>query len=202
MITKIEKIDYITVGKKIVNDNPFYHTLNLLIRYYFVQHQDFYLMTFIEDVTSSENEFKVFMIFKEFALYTYQTQMLHIFDKSEDNIEDICFAIIGYIKKIYDEDRNVIQPYITTLNEHENEVISKFNLIKSAYNFKEESVNKMENLNQAILYLEKARELEKESKKYSEMALDILKNLRNSFKKNILLKNVPNLIQLENKSFK
>ena len=197
MITKIEKIDYITVGKKIVNDNPFYHTLNLLIRYYFVQHQDFYLMTFIEDVTSSENEFKVFMIFKEFALYTYQTQMLHIFDKSEDNIEDICFAIIGYIKKIYDEDRNVIQPYITTLNEHENEVISKFNLIKSAYNFKEESVNKMENLNQAILYLEKARELEKESKKYSEMALDILKNLRNSFKKN-----VPNLIQLENKSFK
>ena len=69
MITINEKLDYIKDGKKIVDDNPFYHTLNLLIKYYFVQQKDFYLMTFIEDVTSSENEFKVFMIFKEFAIY-------------------------------------------------------------------------------------------------------------------------------------
>ena len=146
-------------------------------------------MTFIEDVTSSENEFKVFMIFKEFAIYTYQTELLHIIDKNEDSIEDICFIIIAYIKKLYDEDRNIIQPYITTLSEHENEVISKFNLIKSDYNFKEESNNKMEKLNQAILYLEKSRELEQESKRYSEMAIDILKNLRVSFKKNISITN-------------
>ena len=47
----------------------------------------------------------------------------------------------------------------------------------------------MEKLNQAILYLEKSRELEQESKRYSEMAIDILKNLRVSFKKNISITN-------------
>jgi hypothetical protein len=200
MITINEKINYIREGKKIINDNPFYYTLNLLIKYYFVQQQDFYLMTFIEDVTSSENEFKVFMVFKEFALYTYQTQLLNLFNKSEDSIEDICFIIIAYIKKLYDEDRNIIQPYITTLSEHENEVISKFNLIKSLYNFKEDSTNKMEKLNQAILYIEKSRELEQESKKYSDMALNILKNLRDNFKKTIKNNTSNNLLQLENLS--
>ena len=56
------KIEMINQGKYIINENPFYFTLHLLIKYYFKKSQDFYLLNFLKDITNSEAEFKVFMI--------------------------------------------------------------------------------------------------------------------------------------------
>ena len=54
----------IKTGKEIVKENNFYSTLNLFLKYYFVNkdEKDFYLNNFIKDVTKNENEFKVFML--------------------------------------------------------------------------------------------------------------------------------------------
>ena len=129
---------YLESGKNIVENNPFYYTLNCLIKYYFVQQHDLHLITFIKDVTNSENEFKVFMIFKEFAIYIYQTKLQDELPRinTVKDIDDTVYTIIGYTKSLYDEDRSVITPFINSLNEHEKDVIAKFNSIKSTYNFK------------------------------------------------------------------
>jgi hypothetical protein len=63
------------------------------------------------------------------------------------------------------------------------------------YNFKKDALEKFDNLNMALRYLDKARELEEEAKKYSKMAIDILQNLKGEFVKiiydeNLFIKNV------------
>ena len=184
----LTKTEYIKIGKNITECNPFFFTLNLLLKYYFVQQQDLYLMSFIKDVTKNENEFKIFIIYKEYALFSYQTILYELFNQT-DNVEDITFAIIGYVKLSYDNDRNVLKPFITTITEHENDVIKTFNFIRSEYNFKLDALSKFDKLNKAIEYLEKSKEMEQQAKMYSNMAMEILQDLRGNFKKTIEMKN-------------
>ena len=71
----------IKTGKEIVKENNFYSTLNLFLKYYFVNkdEKDFYLNNFIKDVTKNENEFKVFMVYKEYALNVYYSKLRPLF---------------------------------------------------------------------------------------------------------------------------
>ena len=69
------KIELINTGKIIINENPFYFSLHLFIKYYFIKSQDFYLLNLLRDITKSENEFKVFMIYINFSIYIYNSQI-------------------------------------------------------------------------------------------------------------------------------
>ena len=178
-LLKLSNIDLINKGKEIINENPFYFTLHLLIKYYFVKSQDFYLLNFLRDITKTENEFKVFMVYIEFSIYLYNSQIKDIYNKCEN--EDMVYIIIAYVKNTYDTDKNVLKPFIKTVTENDDEIIDKFNKVKAAYTFKKDTLEKFDTLNEALLCLEKAKELENESKKYSNRAIEILQGLKGKF---------------------
>ena len=172
------RIELITQGKNIINENPFYFTLHLLIKYYFIKSQDFYLLKFLKDVTNSESEFKVFMIYKDFSIYHYNTEIKDIYNSDS---EDIIYIIIACVKNKYDADKNILKPFITSISENEDEIIEKFNKTKAVYTFKKDTLEKFDILNEALICLDKAGELENESKKYSKRAMDLLKGLKGQF---------------------
>jgi hypothetical protein len=66
---EICKSELVKDGQNIIETNSFYNTLHLLLKYYFVRPIELNMMAFIKDVTNSENEFKVFMIYIEYAIY-------------------------------------------------------------------------------------------------------------------------------------
>jgi hypothetical protein len=172
----------IEVGKNIVNDNPFYNTLSLFLKYYFIKHneKDFYLVSFIKDITSSELEFKTFMIFKEYSLYIYHTELPSEF-KNILSIDDIVYTIIYYVKKNYDKDRNVIKQFIISINNNHDDIIEKFHFIKNTYIFKVEALSKFEKLKNAIFYLEQAKEFEEKAKHYRHLAMEHLYDIKNYY---------------------
>jgi len=178
-LLKISNIDLINEGKTIIKDNPFYFTLHLLIKYYFVKSQDFYLLNFLKDITNSETEFKVFMVYIEFSIYLYNSQIKDTFTGCDN--EDIVYIIIAYVKNTYDSNKNILKSFINSVTENEEEVIEKFNKVKAAYTFKKDTLEKFETLNDALTCLEKAKELENESKKYSNRAIEILQGLKGKF---------------------
>jgi hypothetical protein len=178
-LLKVTYNDLINEGKEIIENNPFYFTLHLLIKYYFVKQQDFYLLDFLKDITKTENEFKVFMVYIEFSIYIYNSQIKNKFINCDN--EDMVYIIIAYVKNTYDTDKNVLKPFINTVTENDDEVIDKFNKVKAAYIFKKDTLEKFDILNEALICLEKAKELENESKKYSNRAIDILQGLKGKF---------------------
>ena len=184
---KISEKTHIELGKDIIKDNPFYFTLHLLLKYYFLQQPDIYLMNFLKDITNTKEEFKVFMIYLEFAKHIYNTEFK---DDSIGVNDGIIYSLISYVKSRYDDDRSVLQPFITSAIENEYNIVNNFNNAKSMYNFKQDALEKFNNLNTALSYLDKSRELEKEAKKYSRMAIDILQNLKGEFIKTIYDKNL------------
>lgn len=188
---EICKSELVKEGQNIIDTNSFYNTLHLLLKYYFVRPIELNMMAFIKDVTNSENEFKVFMIYIEYAIYIYNNIFTNI---TYDNNEDLVYALISYIKKTYDNDRNVLKPFIHSVTENETEIIEKFNMVKATYNFKKDAMDKFEQLNKAIIYLEKAKEYEEQSKKYSNMAIDVLTNLKSQFRKTIYNEELPKLM--------
>lgn len=192
---EISNPELIEEGKNIVKINSFYNTLYLLLKYYFVRPIELNMMTFIKDVTNTENEFKVFMVYIDYAIYIHNNIFINI---KYDNNEDMIYALISYIKKSYDNDRNVLKPFIHSVTENESEIIEKFNIVKSTYNFKKDAMDKFDQLNKAIIYLEKAREYEDESKKYSNMAVQILTNLKSQFRNTIYNQELPRLM-IQNK---
>jgi hypothetical protein len=183
-MSSLDKIDVIKAGKDITVDNEFYNTLSLFLKYYFVKYheKDFYLMNFIKDITKNENEFKVFMVFKEYSLYIYHHSGL-IETFKDSSIEDIVYGIIFYVKHNYDLDRGVIKPFITSINDNNENILEKFNFIKNTYSFKIEAKSKVDKLNEAICYLEKAKELEDQSKEYRRLAMNSLYDIKSYFEK-------------------
>jgi len=189
---KISEKNYIELGKDIIKNNPFYFTLHLLLKYYFLQQPDIYIMNFLKDITNTKEEFKVFMIYLEFAKHIYNTEYKQNYIYMDD---DVIYSLIYYVKTRYDNDRSVLQPFITSAIENEYNIVNNFNTAKSMYNFKKDALEKFDSLNMALSYLDKSRELEEEAKKYSKMAIDILQNLKGEFVKiiydeNLFIKNV------------
>lgn len=175
-------------GKKIIKDNPFYFTLHLILKYYFNNTNDYYFITFLKDITHSENEFKVFMIYFEYGIDLYNKNIKKL-NLQYDNEDEFIYFLIGYLKKDYDNNHNVLKPYIKNITENEDEIIKKFNIAKSTYNYKKDALEKFENINIAIEYLNKARKLEIEAQKYKDMAMETLNNLKGEFRKTIYCDN-------------
>jgi len=174
---------HINNGKKIVEDNNFYSTLNILLKYYFVNknEKDLYLHNVIKDVTKNENEFKVFMVFKEYALELYYSKLKKIVFFNDISIDDKVYIIISYLKNSYDEDRSVIKPFINSINENTNEIIEKYNFIKNNYIIKIDLIDKFKKLNESVNLLEKAEEYQKNADIYRKKAMEILYDIKNPF---------------------
>jgi hypothetical protein len=180
---------YIDTGIKTCNTNPFYNTLYLFLKYYFVKksNKDFYILDFIKNITTSETEFKVFNIYKNYSLDIYYSVLIKLL--SDDNsIDDTVYSIIGYVKLAYDSDKNVIKPYIHSISDNEDEIIKQYNYIKTNYIIKLETVEKFQQLEKAIMYLEEAKKCEEEAKKYedkakyfNQLALESLYDVKNHF---------------------
>lgn len=189
---------FIENGKDICDSNPFYNTLKLLLKYFFLcNSSDVNIMDLIRDVSKSETEFKVFMIYKNYALDVYYSDVKPIFENEKNNViyDDMIFYIIYLVKKNYEENRFVIKPYISSLDEED--VIEKFNFIKSAYTIQKEQYEKMSNLQEAIALLEESKNLEKKSKLKRDKALSLLYKIHSS-----IIDNTRNTVLIEtNKSF-
>lgn len=184
MMTNNNIVKMIEHGKNIINENPFYFTLHLLIKYYFNKCGEPFMIHFIKDITKTENEFKVFMIYLNYCLHIYKTEITKDYiDKY--NYEELVYILISKIKKNYDNNRTVLEPFIKNITENEHEIIEKFNMTKAIYNYKQETLDKFNTINQALFYLEKSNEYKRESDKYSNMAIEILNKLKFEFKKNI-----------------
>ena len=178
----------IEYGKKIIKDNPFYFTLHLILKYYFNNTNEYYFFTFLKDITHSENEFKVFMIYFNYIIDIYNKDIKKINIKYE-NEDDFIYFLIGFLKNKYDNDRKVLKPYIKNITENEEEIIKKFNIAKSTYNYKKDALERFNNINNAIEYLKKAHDLELEAQKYKDMAMEMLINLKGEYTKTIYFDN-------------
>jgi hypothetical protein len=169
---------FIDNGKDICDSNPFYKTLKLLLKYFFLcNNSDVNIMDLIRDVSKSETEFKVFMIYKNYALDIYYSEVKPILE-NEFSYDDIIFYIIYLVKTKYEENRFVIKPYISNLDE--DDVIEKFNFIKTAYTIQKDQYEKMSNLQEAIALLEESKILEKKSKQKRDKALSLLYKIHSS----------------------
>ena len=171
---------FIDNGKDICDNNPFYKTLKLLLKYFFLcNSSDLNIMDLIRDVSKSETEFKVFMIYKNYAIDIYYSEVKPIFENEDGfSYDDVIFYIIYLVKTKYEENRFVIKPYISNLNEED--VIEKFNFIKTAYTIQKEQYEKMSNLQEAISLLEESKMLEKKSKQKRDKALSLLYKIHSS----------------------
>jgi len=168
--------ELISKGKEICSSNSFYNTLGLVIKYYFLSNRsDLNLMDLMRDVSKSEMEFKTFMVYKNFAIdlyYSHVEKVITEYSNTEISYDDIINIIIYFVKHKYDENRNVLSFYITSMN-HE-EMIDKFNFIKTTYELKKEELSKVTKLFDAIKLLEQANEYEKKVKNCRDKALKIL----------------------------
>jgi hypothetical protein len=198
----IEKVNYLEIGKNIIESNPFYNTLNLFLKYYFVNNRekDYYLNTFIKDIIKNEDEFKVFIVFKEYSLQVYYDKFNELF-KNLNSTDDIIHTLLGYVKINYEIDKNVIKPFILSITDNKTEIINKFNFIKTTYIFKIETMDKFKKLKDSITYLEKAKYHEEQAKHYNNMAIDNLKDIKfhfeNTFEK-INYEDTTNILGIKN----
>jgi len=173
-------------GKQIVKENNFYSSLNLFLKYYFVNkdEKDFYLHNFIKDVTKNQDEFKVFMVYKEYALDIYYSKLRNF--TINLSVDDIVYSIISYVKKSYDEDRKVLSPYIISIEENVNEILEKFNFIKNNYIVKIDLVEKFKKLKESMSLLEQAEEHQKNANYCRQKAIEILRDIQNPFENNLI----------------
>jgi len=167
-LIKINKNDeYYNIGLNIVKTNKFYLTLHFLLKCHFIKQDDFNIINYIKDVIKSEDEFKVFMIYRDYSLHVYN----EYFSNKSNDIEFTLYAIIGYVYKTYSDDHNVLKPFITQVTENKEKVLEQYELFKNSFAIKTEEIGT------ALLYLEKARYLDNEAKRYNNMAIEILQKM-------------------------
>lgn len=172
----MEVNEIIENGRKICNENPFYNTLSLLLKYYFISNTDINLMELIRDVTKSEMEFQVFMVYKNYATDLYLSN-LNFFQEKLINFEEITYYLIWLIKDTYDKDRTVISPYVSYLDTNKIDVINNYHMIKTTYTVKQENINNLMEITEIINLLENAKKLEKSAIEEKEKALTKLYKL-------------------------
>lgn len=168
-LIKISKEEYCNIGLNIIKKNKFYLTLHFLLKCHFIKQDDFNIINYIKDVIKSEDEFKVFMIYRDYSMHVYKEYFI-----DEEDIEFILYVIIGYVYKTYSDNHDVLKPFITQVTENKDKVLEQYDLFKNSFVIKSEEIEKFDNINTALVYLEKARYLDNEAKRYNNMAIEIL----------------------------
>jgi hypothetical protein len=172
----------IETGKNICETNPFYNTLNLLLKYFFLNNDSINISELIHEVTKSELEFQVFMIYKNYAidLYFQKKNILnHI------SYDEVIYCLISMIKNNYEQNRNILEPYISSIEMNKNDIIEKYHYIKSSYVIKNDNITKLSELNDVISLLEESKKLEIKAQKCKQLALDKLYKLHLTIKNKI-----------------
>ena len=167
-------MEQVEKGKCICEENEFYKTLSILLRYNFLN-EEIDILKLIKEITKSENEFQVFLIYKNYAMDLYHKEKTKI-DRYNLNMEETVYYLINQIKSNYDKDRKVIEPYILTMSENKTEVIEQYNMIKNSYIAKEEDIRKLKEIGDIITLLIKSKEYEKKAKDMREKAINRLIN--------------------------
>ncbi len=180
MLSLNSKKNFINEGKNIIKTNPFYYVLNLIIKSHFLPQKEIDFYNFAQNLLNSETDFKVFCVFKEFAVYIYNEKVKYII-KKEDDIDDIISLIIYFVKSEYDKDRTIIKPYIYNITENENIVLEKFNFIKNQYEINYILNKQYEQYEYALSLLEESKKLEKKSSELSSEAINIFLNIKKQF---------------------
>ena len=168
-------------GKDICCKNQFYECLKMLLKYYFISGNYFSssksdnLLHLMSEISKSEMEYKTFMIYKNFAVDVYTKKLEPKFVGL--SLVDLTYAIIYYVKKIYDEDHNVLKPYIEELNT--TETIESYNYVKLSYTIEKEQLEKIRQIQEIISLLEESDKLEIKAKNMKEKALKMIYQLKN-----------------------
>lgn len=174
----------IVSGENVYFSNSFYKTLGMLIKYYFlINRSDINLMDLMRDVSKSELEFKTFMVYKNFAVDLYYSHVQDLLSKNSSldmSYDDIIYIILHYVKTEYDKDHKVLSAYITGLDNEE--MIEKFNYIKTTYELRKEEYSKVSKLFEAIKLLEEAKDYENKATSCRDKALKILYDVHKSSK--------------------
>jgi hypothetical protein len=173
-------------GKIICSRNPFYETLSLLLKYFFCDNS-INIMDIIKNVTKTELEFQTFMIYKNYALDLYYSHKQYVEDISYDNT---VYFIISLVKNNYDKNRNVISPYVFSIETNKDDIIEKYHYVKSIYSVKNENIEKMNNLNKIINLLEEAKLYDKKANDCRNNAMKLLYNVKETYTTN---SNLPEL---------
>ena len=181
--------ELIKSGEDICEKNSFYNSLKILLKYFFLSSQgDINLLDLVKNVSKSETEYKVFMVYKNYALDLYYTKVKHLLKGDQSfSCDDVTSIIIHFVKTLYDEDHKVISPYITGLDNEE--TIRNFNFIRSTYTIDKEQLKKVNDLQEAINLLEESKKLEKKARICRDKALSILYDVKNDYE------NLPKMIE-------
>ena len=185
---KMQTKEHIECGIKICNENPFYKTLSILLKYFFLNTStdSSIISDLIKDVTKSETEFQVFMIYKNYALdlfYKYKYSPVTYKDRFLNlSNDDIVHYLISVVKSNYDKDHTVIKPYIVSIEENKDETIQKYHYIKSTYMIKNENYEMMTVIEKVISLLEQSKEYEYKAIQCRENAMIMLQKMHGKYK--------------------
>ena len=140
----------VKLGQEIVKSNQFYNTLYLILQCYFTKNYEMYFIHLLRSITNREDEFKVFMIHKDYAIKLYENSLIGVHHILQNRL----YSLIGLIKTNYDRDRNVIQPYINLETSKESETINQYHTIKNSYVIRD--LVKYEKINEIIKIMQQA----------------------------------------------
>ena len=166
-------------GKHICSKNPFYETLSLLLKYFFCDN-GINIMDIIKNVTQSELEFQTFMIYKNYAIDLYYLHKQYIEDIRYD---DIVYCLIAMVKCNYDQNHNVISPYVLSLETNKSEIIEKYNYVKTVYSNKRENIEKINNINKVISLFEESKEYDRKANECRNNAVKLLHIIKETYDK-------------------
>lgn len=172
-------MDKIELGKVIVKENPFYNTLFMLLQCYFTRNHDMYFVHLLRSITNKEDEFKVFMVYKDYAMKLYTDEHM---ESNYSNLIDRLYALIALIKTNYDSNHKVIQPFINSVSTNP-KILQQFNAIKNSYIIRD--YVKYEKISRIIQIMQEASEYDKKASELYNSGLDLLFQLVGEYKTDV-----------------
>ena len=103
----------------------------------------------IRNVTKTENEFHVFIVYKNYAIDLFNIERENIENMKLDTTEMV-YYLINEIKTRYDNNKKILEPYIKTLNDNKSEILEQYNMIKNQFRIEEQEIKKLMKLKNTI----------------------------------------------------
>ena len=181
-------MDKIINGKRICDENNFYNILSIFLRYYFLGDDNINIVNLIRNVTKTENEFHVFIVYKNYAIDLFNIERENIENMKLDTTEMV-YYLINEIKTRYDNNKKILEPYIKTLNDNKSEILEQYNMIKNQFRIEEQEIKKLMKLKNTIELLNISKEYENKANKLREEALNNLLEYYTNMSKEIRIHN-------------
>jgi hypothetical protein len=174
----------IETGKTICDNNMFFHTLRLVLKYILQGiTKGSNVLDLVKQITKSEMDFRVYTIYKDYGIYLYTTKINFMFNHG-DNIDDVTYALIAEIKTTYDLDHKVLEPYVSKLDFDTEKLNHNYHYMKAIPTqfLETETI-----LKKSLSLLEEADKLEEQAREFRRQGISLLKSTITMSKKEILL---------------